>query len=88
MRRYEDRQVDVTNKLMAEYINKRQRDWEAFLRTSEKKLKKKSELGELGRPTKVFYKGKWKIIYWEPCIIVNGKAIPFDKLKGGRRTKE
>jgi hypothetical protein len=35
----------------------------------------------LGRPVKVFYKGKWRKIYWNPCVLINGRVIDLADLK-------
>ena len=34
----------------------------------------------LGKPVKVLYKGKWRKIYWEPCILVDGKVLDLQEL--------
>ena len=74
-----------------QHISKLEKNWQDFLDTPENKLKNKT------RPTKVFYKKKWRLICWKPCIVVNGKAVTLDKFhnnisqkdnNGGRRTKE
>lgn len=57
-----------------------------YLKDLDKSVKMKKEIKKtyeqiekdfknLGRPIKMYYKGKWYKIQWEPCIIVKGKII-------------
>ena len=38
-------------------------------------MKDKYGFEPVGRPIKVKYKGIWRKIYWEPLVIIKGKAL-------------